>query len=316
MDKRPEEITAKDLAEGERKAHPGGCPLCGYSFRGLGPSPVCPECRYPECLTCTAGQRLRNADGAWLRGVHRGLQFQRAAGLMFIGSWIIYYLVAMAERATLPPASSFVSIFVLAITLMSAGCGLIGAFLFSRRDPSGVFLGNGTNARRLLLPLSALGLISIVTFVAIARLAGDEFGRLPRALLSVFVIVLCGSAMICMVRHARRLNWQTSSWTLDSAQSHKNALEWVYLLIGLTALVDIGLAILPYMKGTADDHESTGSGCAVLGFPVLWAFLGFGGVRMAVSRELDPAMIPAAKPEFGDMPAAVSPEGDVGKLTG
>jgi heme/copper-type cytochrome/quinol oxidase subunit 2 len=313
MTKRPEEVTTADLAAGERKYHPGGCPLCGYSFRGLGRSPLCPECRYPACMTCEPDKLLRHANKDWLRNVHRWLLLYSVAGVLFIVPWIVYILVTMANRLRPPDSGDALRIMLMVFTLAAPILALLAVYFISRPDPSGVFLANHSIERRLLMPLSALGFASLATLMIVTRMEHFQFARLLQVLASVLVIALCGSALICMVRHMRRLHWQTSSWSLESAQAHKNTLEVVHTLIAAVLLLDIAIKLLPYFNGGVDPADAVGSSCAQLGFPILWACLGFGSVRTAIAHEINPASIPPAKLDFGDMPEPVKTVRDEGK---
>lgn len=304
MKRRPEEITEADLRAGERKHPSDACPVCGYCQEGLELTAACPECGFPACLKCEPGKLLRHADKDWLRRVRQGLLLHQVAGVMVVVPWVLFLFVMMMDDGGAPSVAARESrAFAVASTVAGACVALRGVFLISRPDPTGVFLGNQTIERRMLMPVGAVALGWFAATIMLSYIGSERVAAYSLVFSTFLLILLCGSELIRVAKHARLLHWQTSSWTLDFSQSHKSTIRALYVIAWVVAALDFMLKLFASFRLGPGDLDLYS--CCIQGFPILWACVGFGDVRAAIAHEIDAANAPVPQNELGTAPGAL-----------
>src|SRR5262245_18227226 len=149
------------------------CLRCGYNLRGLGPGMRCPESGAPAAKSLL-GNLLRHSDPGHVRGLARGATLIQVS-IVFIALAIagqLAWVFAAQWLRMAPPSAPLMSL----ISNSAAGLGLIGGWLYSRRDPA--YSGNDPSdtSRRALRTVLWVNLVAGIVDLLAQLYAADAPG--------------------------------------------------------------------------------------------------------------------------------------------
>jgi hypothetical protein len=136
------------------------CRKCGYNLRGLPFDGRCPECATPVGVSVN-GELLRYSEPGFVDTLHRGVQFIL---------WGILAIILLAVASAILAAMHMLEASHPMIHLVGFVVGLpcvIGAWLLTTPDPSGLGEDRYGTARKIIRISIALGILdNLVSFIA------------------------------------------------------------------------------------------------------------------------------------------------------
>lgn len=237
------------------------CRKCGYNLRGLQIDGRCPECGRAVGLS-VQGDLLRFSDPRWLHMLHRGAR-------QII--WGVVALVAGGFGAGLLTVA-LPAAFLLVPVIMVVGYGLIvvGSWLLTEPDPSGIGEDQYGTARKIIRITLVLGLIdSAIDLI-------NTFNTLPpeaRQMLVILQIPLGIAAIVGMfaqLRYLRKLAMRIPDLKL-AGRAHFLTYA-IAISYGALLLAGVAMAIVTSGAGPGPRAFAV---VGILIIPVALAFLVF-----------------------------------------
>lgn len=274
------------------------CRRCGYSVRGLPADGVCPECATPVGRSLL-GDLLKFAEPAWVRKVASGMSLI----LWGILVGILFNCIAGAFGRYFQDARP---LFALVVTLGGSLLGVIGTWMMTSRDPSGIGEDSAVNARKIVRATLIVGMAGGI-LNGISPLAPGDAARTA-------IAVVGGLCMIVSLlgEWYRFLYYETIARRIPDPRlaGRSRFLRWAYVC-SLGAGLAGGAIVLAAHWATGDVTSGVGPvgvllvGLAALGVVVfgLLTLLLLLRLRRAVSAEAQQAeLIWRAGGGVGDFP--------------
>lgn len=126
------------------------CRKCAYNLRGLASEGRCPECGSAIGLSLQ-GDLLRYSDPAWVRTLKRGVSTIILAIVIMVFVVIASIFVAVARSASISTLTW------VAGTIAAYACYLIGSWMLTTPDPSGIGENEYGTARKIIRITLAIG---------------------------------------------------------------------------------------------------------------------------------------------------------------
>jgi len=164
------------------------CRRCGYNLRTQPEQGVCPECGSPVGLS-TRGNYLQFANPEWVGKVAKGLQ---------IVFWMIIIEIALSfcTGPIVPPIASFIAILVTVVDV-------IGVWLMTEPDPSGIGEEKNVSARKIVRVAAVVAAAS----VAIEAALDVGQGLIPNTVAVLLTVLGVGVALVQVVAFVVRYTY-------------------------------------------------------------------------------------------------------------
>ena len=188
------------------------CHKCGYDLRTLRADARCPECG--EAVRASIrGEMLIYADPGWVMRLSRG-----AAGI----------LIGVAAVIIGPLAERLIGIVLMqAVVFLGTISGLVGVWMLTEPDPSGVGEDRYGGTRRLARWLPFLGLLSMI-LASLGALAPSLGWQVSRPLMRTLQVIAAYGGiggMLAVMRYVRGLAMRMSySWLVRAMEVDFNTM--------------------------------------------------------------------------------------------
>lgn len=256
-----------------RVEHDISCRKCGYNLRGLSVEGRCPECGSAVGLSLQ-GDLLRYSEPAWVDGLRRGISLI-IAGIAVMVLAVIASVLLNGGRAAPTPRTLLVSQLG---GIVFAVLNLIGTWLLTERDPSGLGEDQYGTSRKIIRVALIVGLIEQAKEMAATHLGFSPPARAMMGLISVVAAIFSVVGLFATLNYLRKLALRIP----DTALS--NRAQFLTYAFGTTyGLLAVGGAILAAVVLQGGGGAPTGAlplacamgivGLAVLVFAVMYLFM-------------------------------------------
>ncbi len=227
------------------------CRQCAYNLRGLAANGRCPECGQPVALSIN-GDLLCFSDPNWVAKLRTGALIILAS---ILGSTLSFVL---ALAATYVLRRSFlVEQHILGLLI---GIALVvGAWLLTEPDPSGVGERDYGRPRRIVRVTLLLGLADHLIRIAMGQLRPDPIGRLALAVLLIFIAAGSVAGTFALLLYLAKLAGRIPS---NRLAGRARSLTWGYG--GLRGLVVLGGVVLTIAKSDGARAVLVTGSCAMM----------------------------------------------------
>lgn len=244
------------------------CRRCGYNLRGLPLTSRCPECGTMVGVS-VRGDLLRFSDPQFVATLHQGVRLMLWAILV-----IVIGAIAAAVTTALRRASGL-SFGVQLLPLAGSLLNVIGAWLLTTPDPSGIGEDQYGTARKLIRFSLAMSLLNdIISF--------DRNMALPPAVNLVLQIISGLSALAGLIGAFAQLQYLEKLATRipsDALSNRSRVIKWG-LGISYGVVVVFGLLALVFAQSGASPPAAIVGGCiaglaglAAIVFGIMYLFL-------------------------------------------
>ncbi len=237
------------------------CRRCGYNLRGLGENGRCPECGTAVGLSIH-GDLLRFAEPAWVEKLARGMELI----LVGIVTGIVGGCVGGGISAAGTPQSQAAGTLVI---LLSGLLSLVGAWILTTPDPSGIGEQRFVNARKVV----RAGLIAGLAGQLINLVLPDSRSG-PLFALAIVAATVCGLAG-AVGTYAQYLYIERLAERIPDARLARLArfLRWGYsIVLGVSTLIG-GIAAF-YVVRSGPAAAGPGIAATLSGFGVILGVAG------------------------------------------
>jgi hypothetical protein len=237
------------------------CRKCQYNLRGLSTDGRCPECGTAVGLSIR-GDLLRYSDPAWVATLRAGVRCMLWAIVISIGGAVLGRVVTGMTGSRVIAAI---------LPLGGTALSLVGAWLLTTPDPSGLGEDKYGTSRKLIRVTLAVSILS--ELVQFARTAMNA----PPTLGLVFSLVGAVATLIGLVGTFATLNYlsKLARRLPDEGLAARARMLTYGYGIPLAAMAVIGLAmILAFRFGGRPTAGLMGLGCAAALCGVVWIVFG------------------------------------------
>jgi hypothetical protein len=250
------------------------CRKCGYNLRGLSIDGRCPECGTPVGVSVN-GYFLRYSDPQYIRKLRRGVRFMLWDVLVAImaGIGIVVLLIAIPASANSP---------IPKVVMMAAGVlGVVGAWLLTEPDPSGIGEEQYGTARKIIRVTLLIGVFHSLFDLVLDTAAPAHAG--VRIVIQGLALIV---SLIGLVGEAAKLSY-LSKFAMrlpdyDLAERSRFLMRALPLSLGI--IVVLG-AVQELVGGSGGIVVGCGTGLA--GLASLIFFIMYLKILLRFSRALD-----------------------------
>ena len=243
------------------------CRKCGYDLRGLSAGGNCPECGTPVAFSLQ-GDLLGNAEPDWLHTLRRGVNCILGGVLAAIAAGI---LNAIANSSQQPLTAGLGQ----AVSLLSTALFLIGSWLLTTPDPSGLGDDRYGTSRKLIR-------IGVICSAAGTLLEFPQaFVNYPPAVATPLALVQLPLGVMAVVAVFATLSYlsKLAQRIPDAALSRRA--RFLFWALGISyAIVILGAIavalVVSLSTGSGRPPAGVGAAAGVLGCVVILAVVVFG----------------------------------------
>ena len=213
------------------------CVGCGYDLTGLSRDGVCPECGL-DVISSQHGALFLYCDKAYLAKLHAGITLIVAGIAQLV--FAVPFMIVAAIAVSITQGSGAVVILSMLVYFASLLMIVIGWFVFSARDPSGIFDQRGSAARHTLR--IALGVMVAGSLFSTVLQAVGAGGPGAQPLLVVVAIANLAAYIVFYYASLVYVRWAATRIPDAKAVAKAKQLMWLgpVLLIGSFFLLMCG----------------------------------------------------------------------------